>query len=90
MTQVLLTDRESADLGEVLPHDMQRSAARYLTVDLGDPELLDALEVGHSVLADEDATLGERLDELSDSPDVSGPGASGGDSGHETNLRLRR
>ena len=43
MTQVLLTDCESADLGEVLPHDMQRSAARHVTVDLGDPAALGDL-----------------------------------------------
>ena len=68
-------DGEGADLGEVLPHDVEGAAADDATVEVGDPELLEALEVGHGLLADEHPALGEGGHEGPDGADVGGAGA---------------
>ena len=63
---------ERADLREVLPHDVQGPAADKDAVSLGDDELLEALVVGHRLLAHEHAALGQRRDEGADALDVGG------------------
>ena len=69
-------DGEGADLGEVLPHDVQRATADDAAVELGDAELLQALEVGDRLLADEHPPLGERGHEGPDVAYVGGAGPS--------------
>ena len=71
---VLLVDGEGAHLGEVLPQDVQGSAADHHAVDLGDVELLDVLEERDCGLRQQDAIGGVGVDELSDRPDVTGAG----------------
>ena len=60
-------DREGAHLAEVLPDDVQGAAAdRGRHRRLGDAELLHRLVEHDEVLAEEDASLHERFDELLD------------------------
>lgn len=58
VAEVLLRDGEGPDLGEVVPHDVQRAAPDDLPIDLRDAELLQPLEVGDGVLADEHPAFG--------------------------------
>ena len=64
--------RERPDLGEVLPHHVEGSAAddHALVID-GDQELLDGLVVGDQILPEQDPGVGHRLDQPIDPADVS-------------------
>ena len=79
----VLVDRERAHLGEVLPEDVQRTAAQHLTVDLGDPELLQSLVVRDGVLGHEHTRGRQRLHQVPDRADVTGAGAAYLDHGTE-------
>ena len=71
-----LVHRHRADLGQVLPHHVQRPAAHHLVVaePLGDPELLDVLIQGDGGLAQHPAGRDVLGDQAGDGPDVAGAG----------------
>ncbi len=71
-----LVHRHRADLGQVLPHHVQRPAAYDLVVaePLGDPELLDVLVQGDGGLAQHPAGGDVLGDQAGDGPDVAGAG----------------
>src|SRR5690606_27169656 len=63
------------------PHDVQGAAPDELTIGVGrDAKLLDALIEDDGVLAEEDALLDERLDDLADLRHIAGARAAHGES----------
>jgi len=79
-------DGEGADLGEVVPHHVQRAAADNAPLarrilDLGHHELLHRLEIPHQFLGDEDVLVRVGLHEVPDRADVLGERAPDADEG---------
>ena len=82
-TQPLRRRGKSAHLAEVLPHHVQGAAADDLTVAaFRDAELLHRLVEHHTLLAEQDAALHERLDERGDGRDVARAGTAHVEVGH--------
>src|SRR5690606_17494332 len=84
--QVVLPDEQRAHLAEVLPHDVQRAASDQLAIQFGDDELLHGAVQHREVLAEQDASLDQRLQEPVDAADVGGARRSDGVLAHSSTL----
>jgi hypothetical protein len=82
--------REGADLADVLPHDVERAAADQVAVGaLGDAEFLHRLVEHDAVLAEQDALVDERADQLLDRHHVRGARTPYAELGHPPNIVAR-
>ena len=75
-------DRESTDLGEVFPHDVECAAADEfgVLVPFRDPELLDVLVKGHRGFVEQDAIARVGVDEPAHGWYIAVRGPADGDS----------
>ena len=71
-------DGDGADLGEVLPHDVDGAAADDLAVQLGNNEVGHVLEQRDQLLAQQNALIDVALDEALDLANVGRTGATDG------------
>src|SRR5690606_37366506 len=70
VVQMILADEQRAHLAEVLPHDVQGSASDQLSAVFGDDELLHRPVQHGEILAEQDASLHQRLQKSVDAGDV--------------------
>src|SRR5690606_2687715 len=85
-----LLHREGANLGEILPHDVQCAAADGpALLVLRDQELLNRLIEDHALLAEENVSLYQGADQPLDRAHITGAGGPHGES-HFSILRAMR